>query len=144
MWRGARRGAHIICLLRAEACGTQSASAIGTIGSRLKVLPLAPLRFSSGVLAGRNVFQVHAVGAPVERRTETQTPAIVELPTSDESDKLLRIRHSVRCMDTVIFARADHVCEMLAVCPHYGHGSAAALQRCSGHHWALDRPWLLL
>ena len=53
--------------------------------------------FSSNVLAGRNIFQLRATAAAVDAVAQTAAaPEIIELPTSDESDKLLRIRHSVR------------------------------------------------
>jgi hypothetical protein len=54
--------------------------------------------FSANQLAGRNIFQLKAAVDTVEKQTAPEAPAqpaIVELPTSDESEKLLRIRHSV-------------------------------------------------
>ena len=52
-------------------------------------------------LAGKNIFQLRAavktVEAPAaqESKQQPQEQKIVALPTSDESEKLLRIRHSV-------------------------------------------------
>lgn len=62
-----------------------------------------------GRLAGRNIFQLRAAAAPSSTEQEAAAAAVapapaaaaaapavrVSLPTSDESDKLLRIRHSV-------------------------------------------------
>ncbi|KAJ9508569.1 hypothetical protein QJQ45_012125 [Haematococcus lacustris] len=49
--------------------------------------------YSSRALAGRNIFQLRAAVGTAQLAPVEVTPAI-ELPTSDESDKLLRIRHS--------------------------------------------------
>lgn len=52
-------------------------------------------------LAGKNIFQLRAAVETVEAVTahdsqqESQEQQIMALPTSDESEKLLRIRHSV-------------------------------------------------
>eukprot|EP00798_Chlamydomonas_sp_ICE-L_P007424 gene7424-557_t len=61
-------------------------------------LGFAPRNYSSkNVLAGRNIFQLNAaaVDAPsTETAGKEQVVGIMDLPTSDESDTLLRIRHS--------------------------------------------------
>jgi S-adenosylmethionine hydrolase len=60
----------------------------------------ATRRYSTNhILSGRSVF-AKASAAIQESSVQSQeaastVPAMVELPTSDESDKLLRIRHSV-------------------------------------------------
>jgi len=55
--------------------------------------------FGSNVLAGKNIFQLRAAAHTVEEAStsgrQEQQPQRIALPTSDESDKLLRIRHSV-------------------------------------------------
>lgn len=50
---------------------------------------------NSNTLNGRNIFQLRAAQAVQETATPSQAPEIIDLPTSDESDNLLRIRHSV-------------------------------------------------
>lgn len=49
--------------------------------------------FSSNALAGRNIFQLKAAAEAVQETAAPTEP--IALPTSDESEKLLRIRHSV-------------------------------------------------
>jgi len=49
---------------------------------------------SRAALSGRNIFELRASAAAVQETGPQASPAPIELPTSDESDKLLRIRHS--------------------------------------------------
>ena len=66
-----------------------SHSALTSIAASL----IATRRFGANhILAGRSIFQLKA--AAVEA-PDAATAEPIELPTSDESDKLLRIRHSV-------------------------------------------------
>jgi len=49
------------------------------------------------ILGGRGIFALKAAAAPAAEAATPSVPILepMELPTSDDSDKLLRIRHSV-------------------------------------------------
>ena len=71
-----------------------SHSAITSVAASL----IATRRFGANhILAGRSIFQLKAAAATVDT-PDAVTAEPIELPTSDESDKLLRIRHSVSNM----------------------------------------------
>jgi hypothetical protein len=78
-----------------------------------------PRNFSANPLAGRNIFQLKAAVDTVEKQTAPEAPAqpvIVELPTSDDSEKLLRIRHSVGdCNQTFQSRPSMHLKKALAM-----------------------------
>lgn len=72
------------------------------------VSPLTLLsRYGTHTLDGRNIFQLRAAAAPVQEAKATPFVPI-DLPTSDESERLLRIRHSVSARPTAA-NRAPHV-----------------------------------
>ncbi len=94
--------------------------------------------------------------AAVSQAAEEDT-APVELLTSDQSDQLLRIRHSVRRVGwgvgdgwvvPPLVIPTPHVFTHThstltthtthTVCAYHGHGSAAVVSGCQGHDWALD------
>lgn len=99
-------------ILRMLASGRMNVSRVcgavpqGTIASSIPskgqsfVFPSINRRFSSNVLAGRNIFQLKAAVDTVQAQSAQSASAapapVIELPTSDESEQLLRIRHSVR------------------------------------------------
>ncbi len=63
--------------------------------------------------SGRSTFQLRAAQTVQETSpapAAASAPELIELPTSDESEKLLRIRHSVS-------APAQWHCKWLAFCP---------------------------
>eukprot|EP00195_Chlamydomonas_chlamydogama_P015299 CAMPEP_0202893366 /NCGR_PEP_ID=MMETSP1392-20130828/2946_1 /ASSEMBLY_ACC=CAM_ASM_000868 /TAXON_ID=225041 /ORGANISM="Chlamydomonas chlamydogama, Strain SAG 11-48b" /LENGTH=674 /DNA_ID=CAMNT_0049577671 /DNA_START=104 /DNA_END=2128 /DNA_ORIENTATION=- len=97
----ASKGARLVQLFRAAravpfhpAAKTFSCSNARTTSS----IPLLGARHLSGnTLSGRNIFQLKAAVDTVPAETAKKVTAEVEiipLPTSDESEKLLRIRHS--------------------------------------------------
>ena len=61
------------------------------------------------------------------------------LSTSDESDELLRIRHSV---GRVILSGKCEVC--VAVCTCDGNGCEEIASGGAVHNWAMDGVWVLL
>lgn len=87
-----------VCMVPIARPGSKSASYVSQSAE------LAGRRFvSSGgpprhILGGRSIFALKATAAPAADEATTSSAPIIEpmeLPTSDESDKLLRIRHSV-------------------------------------------------
>lgn len=123
-------------------------------------------------------FRVHACCAPppyictptfiMQQKEKEPPPSLVDLPTSDESDELLRIRHSVStrkeqagefsgseclrphatlcilllplCAHSSTQSPGTPHCLPPAVCSHYGHGSAAVAQRRTGGCKDPDEP----
>jgi hypothetical protein len=51
--------------------------------------------YGAQALAGKNIFQLRAAVETVEAVEAPQQTQHIALPTSDESEQLLRIRHSV-------------------------------------------------
>jgi hypothetical protein len=94
-------------LLRSVACpalhrGPQHASSdqLGRIQTAAWLAARQSSTAARNTLAGKNIFQLRAAVETVEAATQQQgqqqqQPQIVPLPTSDESEVLLRIRHSV-------------------------------------------------
>jgi hypothetical protein len=95
-------------LLRSVACPALSKGIPNTYSDQLGRIQTAAwlaARQSStaarNTLAGKNIFQLRAAVETVEAATQQQQgqqqqqPQIMPLPTSDESEALLRIRHSV-------------------------------------------------
>jgi hypothetical protein len=54
-------------------------------------------------LQGKNIFQLRAAVETVETLQAEQQQEPIVLPTSDESEKLLRIRHSVSEVYSLVF-----------------------------------------
>jgi hypothetical protein len=89
-------------------------------------------------LAGKNIFQLRAAVETVEAATQQQQgqqqqqPQIMPLPTSDESEALLRIRHSVSGSSGA-GSRCSNSSSMLVVPPNiWGDPLLQSRQQC-GH-----------
>jgi hypothetical protein len=98
----ASKGARVVGLLRRAASylphsarqhSNQSASHAGFAGFSSGSSSVNNRQGGSRALRGKNIFELRAAAATAEQETEAAEPIV--LPTSDESEQLLRIRHSV-------------------------------------------------
>ncbi len=94
----------------------------------------APRRSNTNTLDGRNIFQLRAaVQEPQVTSAKAPAPApepVVELPTSDESEELLRIRHSVSGCDVLVCAGVQRSAQNCSVVWGAPHVTSVFLMQC--------------